>query len=58
MSAIAGSVTVDCPECGGQISVELHFKTLPRTDDSEPLRIELEPDLSVIGEHIEQAHAG
>lgn len=57
MPATAGSVTVDCPECGGQIVVELRLQPLPREAAGEPLRIELEPDLSAIRKHIDEVHA-
>lgn len=57
MPATAGSVSVDCPECGGQIVVELRLQTRPRAAAGEPLRIELEPDLSVIRQHIDELHA-
>ncbi|MFE1111228.1 hypothetical protein ACFW5U_35830 [Streptomyces rochei] len=57
MPATAGSVSVDCPECGGQIVVELRLQTRPRAAAGEPLRIELEPDLSVIRQHIDEVHA-
>lgn len=57
MAATAGCVTVDCPECGDEITVELRLQTLPRVADGEPLCIELEPDRGIIRQHIEQAHA-
>jgi hypothetical protein len=57
MAATAGSVTVDCPECGDEITVELRLHALPRVTEGEPLSIELEPDFGVIRQHIEQVHA-
>lgn len=57
MVATAGSVTVDCPECGDEITVDLRLHTLPRVTDGEPLFVELEPDHDIIRQHIEQAHS-
>lgn len=57
MPATAGSVTVTCPECDGEFTIDLRLQTLPREAEVEPLRIELEPDLGVIRAHIEQVHS-
>ncbi|WP_431040059.1 hypothetical protein [Streptomyces sp. P9-1] len=57
MAATAGSVTVDCPECSEEITIELHLHTLPRTHDKGPLHVEVEPDLGAIRAHVERAHA-
>jgi hypothetical protein len=57
MPATAGSVSVTCPACDAEISVELRFETLPRQTQGEPLRIDLKPDLQAIGRHVEQVHA-
>ncbi|GAB2718192.1 hypothetical protein GCM10027072_08730 [Streptomyces bullii] len=57
MPATAGSVTVDCPECGDEITVGLRLHMLPRVREGAPLHIEMEPDLGAIRAHVERAHA-
>ncbi|MFA0844364.1 hypothetical protein TR631_12415 [Streptomyces rochei] len=57
MPATAGSVSVDCPECGDKVVVELRVRALPCGGVGEPHRIELEPDFIVIRQHIDEVHA-